>query len=94
MAKVLRRGTCLLRCFIENLAVLMSIVDHREHTRVKTERLFTFEEKMGVTFQIRIPCGNPNQKPLLDQEVRSATLVSNTFLIRNHILKRDPTHSS
>ena len=61
---------------------------------VKTERLFSFEEKMGATFQIRIPCGNPNQKPLPDQEVRSATLVSNGFLIRKHILKRDPTNTS
>ena len=84
----------MLRCFIKSIAVLMSIVEYREHTRVKTERLSTFEEKMGATFQIRIPCGNPKQKPLRDQEVRSATLVSNTFLIRKHILNRDPTDTS
>ena len=72
----------------------MSIVEYTEHTRVKTERLFTFEGKMGATFQIKIPCGNPNQTPLPNQEIRSATLVSNTFLIRKRILKRDPTDTS
>ena len=46
---------------------------------------------MGSTFQITIPCGNPNHKPLPDQEVRLPTLVSNTFVITKHILNRDPT---
>ena len=61
---------------------------------MKIKRLFTFEEKMGSTLQTRIPCGNPNQNPLPDKEIRSATLVSNTFLIRKHIRNRDPTDTS
>ena len=41
---------------------------------------------MGATFQIRIPSGNPNQRPLPDQDVRSPTLVSNTFRCTSWLL--------